>query len=510
MDAQTLDPMADTGGSGSGSAYPRRIAVVGAGPSGLFAAQALLAQQEVPVTVDVIDRLPTPYGLLRYGVAPDHTSIKSVATALAKTFEQPGVRFLGHVEFGTDTTREELLASYDAVVYAVGASEDMQLGVAGEHLPGSASAREFVAWYSGHPDARPQSLAGVRAAAAIGVGNVAVDVARILAKDATALETTDMPDAVLAELHRHEVEDIWVIGRRGPHHASFTTVELRELVSTPGVQVTVTPDSFDGIPEDLDRRARTNVEVLREAAAREVPDARRRLHFAFWRRPAALEGVDEVQTLVLERTRLAADGRVVGTGELERLPVQLVLRSIGYRSIPLPGVPFDERAGVVRNVEGRVVEADGSIVPREYVVGWIKRGPVGVIGTNKSDAAQTVRHLVADLVASGAAGSGAGAGAGAGSAAGAAAGAGAGSGAGAAAGGDTAEAGAGSSGGRADIEDVWAARGFRATTLADWRAIDAAEIARGAAAGRARTKIASWHELLELCRGARPGGAPEA
>ena len=217
-----------------------------------------------------------------------------------------------------------------------------------------------------------------------------------------------------------------------------------------------------------------------------------------------------MQTLVLERTRLAADGRVVGTGELERLPVQLVLRSIGYRSIPLPGVPFDERAGVVRNVEGRVVEADGSIAPREYVVGWIKRGPVGVIGTNKSDAAQTVRHLVADLVASGAAGSGAGAGAGAGSAAGAAAGAGAGSGAGAAAGGDTAEAGAGSSGGRADIEDVWAARGFRATTLADWRAIDAAEIARGAAAGRARTKIASWHELLELCRGARPGGAPEA
>lgn len=440
----------------------RRIAIVGAGPSGLFAAQSLIAQSDVPVRIDIIDRLPTPYGLLRYGVAPDHTSIKSVANALARTFDDPRVRFLGHIQFGTDTSREELLAAYDAVVYAVGASEDAELGVPGEHLAGSISAREFVAWYSGHPDAQPQHLTGVTAAAAIGVGNVAVDVARVLVKSAEALSTTDMPEAVLAELGRHDVSDVWVIGRRGPHLASFTTVELRELVSLPGLTVTVNPDAFDGIPDDLDRRTKANVEILREAAARGEGDGPRRLHFAFWRRPVALEGTERVETLVLERTRRDESGRVVGTGETERLPVELVMRSIGYRSIPVPGVPFDERASVVSNVEGRVVDAEGVVRPREYVVGWVKRGPVGVIGTNKSDAAQTVRHLVADLGAEATA----------------------------------------AGGPRRDIVDVWAERGVKPTTFADWQAIDVAEIERGAALGRARTKIESWRELLDLCRSA--------
>ena len=447
------DPLADRA--------ERRVVIVGAGPSGLFAAQSLVAQTEIPVRVDIIDRLPTPYGLLRYGVAPDHTSIKSVATALARTFDDPRVRFIGHVQFGADTTREELLSAYDAVVYAVGASEDAEMGVPGEQLPGSLSAREFVAWYSGHPDAQPQDLSGVTAAATIGVGNVAVDVARILVKSADELDTTDMPEAVLDELRRHEVADVWVIGRRGPHHASFTTVELRELVALPGLTVTVTPDAFDGIPDEgLDRRTKANVEILREAAARGAGDGPRRLHFAFWRRPVAIEGDGQVARLVLEHTRLDADGRVVGTGVFETVPVQRVLRSIGYRAVPPPGVPFDERASVVRHVEGRVVDEAGEVKPGEYVVGWIKRGPVGVIGTNKSDAAQTVRHLLADL----------------------------------------APAGRAPRGNEIDLLEVWRGRGVEPTTFADWQAIDAAEIARGTARGRARTKIETWHELLELCR----------
>ncbi len=447
----------------SGAGQQRRVAVVGAGPSGLFAAQALVGQSEVPVQVDLIDRLPTPYGLLRYGVAPDHTSIKSVATALARTFDNAGVRFVGNVEFGRDVTREDLLAAYDAVVYAAGASEDAQLGVPGEDLPGSRSAREFVAWYSGHPDAPDQDLSGVRSAAVIGVGNVAVDVARILAKTAESLEVTDMPPGVLAELHRHEADDIHVIARRGPQHAAFTTVELRELVHTPGLQVTVNADAFDGIPEGLERRPKANVEILREAAATVVENPRRRLHFSFWRKPVAVEGDGSVEALVLERTRLDESGKVVGTGETSRLETQLVLRSIGYRSVALPGVVFDERAAVIPNVEGRVVDAAGTVQPREYVVGWIKRGPTGVIGTNKSDASQTVKHLVADLVAEAEAAE--------------------------ASGGSGAEA-------RRDLVAELAARGHEIVSLEGWRAIDAAEIARGAALGRDRTKLASWPELL--------------
>ncbi len=443
---------------------PRRIAIVGAGPSGLFAAQALVGQDQLPVEVDLYDRLPTPYGLLRYGVAPDHQNIKAVAAALAKTFEKDAVRFVGNVELGKNVTREELLDAYDAVVYAVGASEDLHMGIPGEALPGSRSAREFVEWYSAHPDAKPQSLAGVTGVATIGVGNVAVDVARILAKEAAALEPTDMPDEVLEELGRHTVSDIWLVARRGPQHAAFTTVELREMVNTPGLRVTVQEGVLDGIPEEgLDRRVKGNLAVLRDAAAREVAEPRRTLHFAFWRRPVALEGDGHVESLVLERTELDPSGRVVGTGERESIPVQLVLRSIGYRSLPLVDLPFDEAKGVVPSVEGRVCDTAGALKPREYVVGWIKRGPTGVIGTNKSDAAQTVRHLVEDLLA-----------------------------------GPHAPA------PRLDIDAALATRVPRPTTMADWEAIDAAEIHRGACRGKPRSKVATWAELLDLCTRGEP------
>lgn len=438
-----------------------RVAIVGAGPSGLFAAQFLTARDDV--AVDIFDRLPTPYGLLRYGVAPDHTSIKSVATALARVFESPAVRFLGLVTFGRDVTREELLAGYDAVIYAVGASEDLRLGVSGEDATGSRSAREFVAWYSGHPDAEPQSLAGVRQAAAVGVGNVAVDVARLLVKEPLALAVTDMPEDVLAEFHRAEISDVWVIGRRGPQHASFTTNELRELCNTPGVRVTVEPEAFEWIEDDLlDRRTRTNLAVLRAASEADVPDPRVRLHFVFWRRPVEVQG-DPVTGLVLERTVIGPDGRVRGTGETEQLAVQLVLRAIGYRAIRPPGVPFDDRVGVIPTERGRVLH-EGAVVPREYAVGWIKRGPIGVIGTNKSDARETVEHVLADLAQLGPRDE------------------------------------------HTDVLALLAARGRRPSTFEDWRRIEAAEANRGASHERERVKIEAWHELLDLVQRERPGG----
>lgn len=446
---------------------PRRVAIVGAGPAGLFAAQHLVTQQDLPVLVDVYDRLPTPFGLLRYGVAPDHTSIKSVATALAQTFESDRIRFLGHVELGRDVTREQLVGTYDAVVYAVGAAGDLLMKVPGEDLPGSGSARQFVAWYGGHPDANRQELGGVRSVACIGVGNVAVDVARILAKDPGGLRSTDMPEAVLQELAASAVTDIWIIGRRGPQYASYTTKELRELLATPGLEVVVEPGAFEGIDEaGLDRRTAANIAVLR-AAAEHVPSAeervgtRRRLHFLFWHRPVGLRGTERVEELELERTTLDADGRVVSTGETRCIPADLVLRAIGYRGTALPGVPFDPERGVVPNEHGRVLGPDGLPLPGEYVTGWIKRGPIGVIGTNKSDAAETVARLLEDLPALP----------------------------------------------RHDADPLERLRleGIRPTSFDDWLAIDAGEVDLGAETDRPRVKIEAWSELMRLATGGRDG-----
>lgn len=449
------------------SPTPYRIAIVGAGPAGLFAAQHLVGQQQVPVLVDLFDRLPTPFGLLRYGVAPDHTSIRSVARALAHTFDSDRVRFLGTVELGRDVTRRALVGAYDAVVYAVGASGDLMMRVPGEDLPGSGSARQFVAWYGGHPDANPQSLRGVRSVACVGVGNVAVDVARILAKDPATLAGTDMPEPVLAELAGSAVTDIWIIGRRGPQFASYTTKELRELLATPGLAVTVEAGAFEGIDAaGLDRRTTANIEALREVAVRPDPTpVRRRLHFLFWHRPVALHGTDRVEALELAGTRLGPDGAMQATGEVRTVPADLVLRSIGYRSTRLPEVPFDEERGVVPNQEGRVLDATGRVQRGEYVTGWIKRGPIGVIGTNKSDAAETVGHLLEDLPPA--------------------------------------------PGHPDDPLPRLALAGVRPTTYDDWLAIDAAEQARGEALGRSRVKISAWAELMRLCREAvPPGGTP--
>jgi ferredoxin/flavodoxin---NADP+ reductase len=401
-----------------------RVAVVGSGPAGLYTAEALIKQAAllpVPVTlkVDVIDRLPTPYGLVRYGVAPDHKSIKSVANYLRRVLESPDVRFVGGVSLGVDVTREELLAAYDAVVYATGAMRDRRLGIDGEDLPGSYAATDFVNWYCGHPDVSPDAFVlDAESVAVIGVGNVAVDVARILARDPAELESTDIPEPVMDALRASRVREVHMIGRRGPAQAKFTTKELRELGELAGVEVSVPAREFDlegGFDRSgesaalaaADRRVRGNLVAMAgwggTAATpdptSDVSEAGRKLRLRFWLRPVEIEKSADgtVGGLRLERTRLTKNGEFEGTGEFETIDVQMVLRSVGYQSVPLPGVPFDPKSHTVPNAAGRVLSETGEPLPGEYVAGWLKRGPTGVIGTNKADAAETVQSLLADL-----------------------------------------------------------------------------------------------------------------
>jgi ferredoxin/flavodoxin---NADP+ reductase len=390
-----------------------RVAVVGSGPAGLYTAEALIKQAAAldpahQVKVDVLDRLPTPYGLVRYGVAPDHKSIKSIAEVLRRVLEHDNVNFVGGVHLGDDVTRDELLASYDAVVYATGAMRDRRMGIPGEDLPGSVAATDFVNWYSGHPDIDPGKYTlDAESVAVIGVGNVAVDVARILIRDPDDLRETDISQPVLETLMSSKVREVHMIGRRGPAQAKFTTKELRELGELNGVDVVVYGgetdlDAFDPTGESArlateDRHVRGNYTVIKDFADRRPTGNRRRLFIRFWLRPTELHGPSQVSGLTVERTRLDENGKFVGTGSYETLDAQLVLRSVGYQSVPLLGVPFDDRSSTVPNAEGRVLGPDGAPLPGEYVAGWLKRGPTGVIGTNKSDAAETVRALLADL-----------------------------------------------------------------------------------------------------------------
>ena len=409
---------------GSAPRTPRlKVAVIGSGPAGLYTAEALVKQaallpNPVAVSVDVLDRLPTPYGLVRYGVAPDHKSIKSVANYLRRVLESPGVTFVGGVHFGTDVTREDLLDAYDAVVYATGAMRDRRLGIPGEDLLGSHAATDFVNWYCGHPVVDPGAFAlDAESVAVIGVGNVAVDVARILARDPADLENTDIPEPVMEALRASKVREVHVIGRRGPAQAKFTTKELRELGELTGVHVSADAGELDldggfdlsGESTSLaasDRRVRGNLVAMSgwagaEAGAEESASASlgRKLRLRFWLRPAEIHESSSrtVSGLRLERTRLSESGVFEGTGEFETLDAQMVLRSVGYQSVPLPGVPFDTRTHTVPNANGRVLSESGEPLPGEYVAGWLKRGPTGVIGTNKADAAETVQALLADL-----------------------------------------------------------------------------------------------------------------
>ena len=387
---------------------PYHVAIVGSGPSGYFAAASLLkfadSDDDADVRVDMLEMLPTPWGLVRSGVAPDHPKIKSISAQFEKTALDPRFRFFGNIVVGEHVQADELAEHYDAVIYAVGAQSDRSLNIPGEDLPGSLAAVDFVGWYNAHPhfeEMAPDLSTG--RAVVVGNGNVALDVARILVTDPDVLATTDIADHALKILHDRGVEEVLVVGRRGPLQAPFTTLELRELGHLEGlgdVDVVVDPADFADISdEDVEaagKTVRNNIKVLRGYAEQSPKGAKRRIVFRFRTSPIEIKGEDRVESIVLGRNELATDdnGRVVArdTGEREEVPAQLVVRAVGYRGVPTPGLPFDEKNGTIPHTGGRV---DGR--RNEYVVGWIKRGPTGVIGSNKSDSQETVDTLVADL-----------------------------------------------------------------------------------------------------------------
>ncbi|RST18953.1 NADP oxidoreductase [Streptomyces sp. WAC05374] len=385
-----------------------RVAVVGSGPSGVYTAQSLVEQTAVPdVRVHVLDRLPCPYGLVRYGVAPDHEKIKSLQNNLRTVLEHERVGFVGNVEVGADgLTPGRLLELYHAVVYCVGAARDRRLGVPGEDLPGSFSATDFVSWYSAHPDAAADGFVlGARSAVVIGVGNVAVDVARILARGPEELHPTDVPEAALGALAASRVREVHMVGRRGPSQAKFTTKELRELGGLPQARVAVDPSDLALDPAYVDPAGlpavnRRNVEVVRAWAEATNWEPRERvIRVRFFLRPVeVLEQDGRAAGVRFERTVPDGTGGVRGTGAYEDIEAQLVLRAVGYRGVPLPGLPFDASRGTVPHAAGRVLR-DGVPSAGEYVAGWIKRGPTGVIGTNRPCAKATATSLLADAPA---------------------------------------------------------------------------------------------------------------
>jgi ferredoxin/flavodoxin---NADP+ reductase len=468
---------------GPGGRRPLVVAVIGAGPSGIYAAEALVQQQDVPVEVAVLDRLPVPFGLVRYGVAPDHPSIRSIRNTLERTLEKSGVRFFGDVAIGRDLTVDELRGVVDAVIYAYGAGSDRRLDIPGEHLPGSIAASELVAWYCGHPDVHPDPgalsddhrllapeiehlIASTTSAVVVGVGNVALDVARVLVKSAEQLSDTDMADEVLDGLAGTRITDVHILGRRGPAYTAFTTKELREIGQLDGVEMRLDPadlelDESSRARLAVDKVATRNLAVFEEWAGRgRTDEAPRRIWWHFWTRPTALRGEGRVQTVEVESTTIDADGRVVGAGNSRTLDAQLVVRSVGYRGLPLAGVPYDDSTGRVPHAEGRVIR-DGEFSVGEYVTGWIKRGPTGVIGTNKSDAVETVTSLLADV----------------------------------------SEGEVVPHGRSGDLDRLLAHRGIHPLDMPAWHRIDAAEIELGQRHGRSRTTLAHRQELLAAAEG---------
>jgi ferredoxin/flavodoxin---NADP+ reductase len=453
-----------------GGARPR-VAIVGAGPAGSFAAGCLLRARG-EVEIDLFEQLPTPWGLLRGGVAPDHQEIKRLANAFDQQTLRQGCRFLGNVNVGVDVSHSELMRHYTAAVYATGAQTDKSLGIPGEELPGSWAATEFVAWYNGHPDYRGLEFdLSVEQVVVIGNGNVAADVTRMLTLSPRELERTDVADHALEALRKSRVEKVIVLGRRGPAQAAFTSAELRELGRLEGVEIQVDRDdvqldtvSQGWLAEEGTFTARKNMELLREFAARPArPDLRRRIELRFLRSPAEIHGTDKVEAIDIHRNEIARtdDGLLKArpvNGELERIECGLVLRSVGYRAVPLPGVPFDERYFVLPNERGRVRTPDGQPLLGVYAVGWIKRGPTGILGTNKRDAEETISCLAEDL-----------------------------------------RAGAlpqPPNPDRAQLDALLAERKPDLVTEDGWRAIDAHELERGHSLQRPRVKLASRDELL--------------
>lgn len=389
----------------TGVTHPERVAVIGSGPAAFYTAEALL-KAATPCDVDMFERLPTPFGLVRYGVAPDHAKLKSVTAVFERIAQLPGFRFFGNVEVGRDVTIERLRSAYDAVVIATGASAEQRLDIPGIDLPGCHTATEFVSWYNGHPDhaERTFDLSG-RHAIVVGQGNVAIDVARILARPVDELRRTDIADHALAALAESRIADIRIVGRRGPAQAKFTTRELRELGELPGVTPRAESDELDldaesraELEEKTNETARKSLEVLQSFANREGT-ASRTLGILFLLTPVRVEGTHRIERLVFRRNRLVGppfERRAVPTDEEITLPCDLLVTSIGYSSVPLPGAPFDARTATLPHRRGRVLDADGRAIPGLYCAGWVKRGPTGVIGTNRACAVETVESMLAD------------------------------------------------------------------------------------------------------------------
>jgi len=462
-----------------------RVAIVGAGPAGIYAGNILRRQVDEAggeVAIDLFESLPAPYGLIRYGVAPDHPRIKGIVNSLHEMLDEGTIRLIGNVEVGRDVTVDELRERYDAVIFATGALKDAPLDIPGIDLPGSYGAADLVAWYDGHPDVPRDWPLEAESIAVIGNGNVALDVARVLAKHPADLLSTDIPANVHAGLLASPVTDVHVFGRRGPSQVKFTPIELRELGEVPDVDIVVYDDDFaraEGDEHAAHLLATNNqVKVMTRTLNgwRRADDrpytASRRLHLHFFHAPVEVLGTDAVEGVRFERTRPVGDGSVVGTGEFVDVPVQAVYRAVGYASSPIAGVPFDESARVIPNEGGRVTDASGAPVAGVYATGWIKRGPVGLIGHTKGDALETITNLVADAAA-----------------------------------GVLAEPGVAPTVDPADgdeVLDLLEARGIRFTTWSGWLALDAHERSLGEAfegpVARERVKVVPRDEQVDLSR----------
>lgn len=456
------------------AARPLRVAVVGSGPSGFYAAESLFRQDGLTVRVDVFDRLPMPYGLVRYGVAPDHQKMKAVIRAYEKTAAREGFRYFGHVELGKDLTVAELHERYDQIVYAVGAETDKHLGIPGEDLRGSLSSTAFVGWYNGHPDHEALEVdLDCRRAVVVGIGNVAMDVVRVLLRRPEELAETDIADYSLDAIRKSPLREIYLLGRRGAAQAAFTPKEIEEVGKLEGVDLVVDPAQVGeeelaglepGTPE------RKNVEYLRSQAELGEGTHERKVRLILLASPVEILGRDgRVTGVRYEKNHLVPDGRgglkARGTGETAELEAGLVIRAVGYRGLPVPGVPFREDWGIIPNEEGRVLDApDGKRVPGEYVVGWAKRGPTGLIGTNKGDSAATVAKMVEDLPSL----------------------------APAPRGGDP-EA----------LPRLLAGRGVEWVTFDDWKLLDRIEVERGEPRGRVREKILGVEAAMAALREAK-------
>jgi ferredoxin--NADP+ reductase len=460
------------------------VAVIGSGPAGFYAAGHLLKDSGLPVEVDMLERLPTPWGLVRSGVAPDHPKIKSVSRIYEKTAEHPRFRFFGNVCVGEHVSREDLLVHYHAVVYATGTAIDRPLGIPGEELPGSHAATDFVGWYNGHPDHTDLEvdLVSAERAIVIGNGNVALDVARMLVLGHEELACTDTADHALEVLDSSRVREVLIAGRRGPAQAAFTNPELRELGELAEADVIVDPAELQRalVPPDPGLEgnaiARHNVEILTDYSKRTRAGKPRAIALRFLLSPVELIAGESghVEAVEFVHNELVADDsgslRAHATEQRERIPAGLVFRAIGYRGLPLPGVPFDSRRGLIPNEGGRVTDPDsGAPLPGEYVVGWIKRGPSGVIGTNKKDAQETVDAILSDLSANG-----------------------------------SAPAGGGERSSAESVERLLRERQPDLVPYEGWLEIDRHERARGEESGRPRVKITRIEEMLRVAASEGP------